>query len=57
MLSMKDKGEIAQAAAVRPVLSLSGISKVFPGVRALSDVSLDLYPGQVTALVGEYGAG
>ena len=54
---MKDKGEIAQAAAVRPVLSLSGISKVFPGVRALSDVSLDLYPGQVTALVGENGAG
>ena len=40
-----------------PVLSLSGISKSFPGVKALSEVRLDLYPGQVTALVGENGAG
>ena len=40
-----------------PVLSLSGISKSFPGVRALQDVGLELYPGQVTALVGENGAG
>jgi len=40
-----------------PVLSLKGISKSFPGVKALSGVSLDLYPGEVTALVGENGAG
>ncbi|MEJ8472836.1 sugar ABC transporter ATP-binding protein [Roseibium algae] len=40
-----------------PVLSLSGISKFFPGVKALSDVELELYPGEVTALVGENGAG
>jgi rhamnose transport system ATP-binding protein len=40
-----------------PLLSLRGISKRFPGVRALNDVSLDLYPGQVTALIGENGAG
>lgn len=40
-----------------PVLSLRGISKSFPGVKALSDVRLDLYPGQVTALIGENGAG
>ena len=40
-----------------PVLSLVGITKEFPGVKALSEVSLDLYPGQVTALVGENGAG
>ncbi|NUB45809.1 sugar ABC transporter ATP-binding protein [Fertoebacter nigrum] len=40
-----------------PVLRLSGISKSFPGVRALSDVALELYPGQVTALIGENGAG
>lgn len=40
-----------------PVLSLTGISKSFPGVKALSGVSLDLYPGQVTALIGENGAG
>jgi len=40
-----------------PVLALEGISKSFPGVKALDGVSLRLYPGQVTALVGENGAG
>ncbi|QFT68420.1 Ribose import ATP-binding protein RbsA [Labrenzia sp. THAF35] len=40
-----------------PVLTLSGISKSFPGVKALSEVSLELFPGEVTALVGENGAG
>lgn len=40
-----------------PVLSLDQITKDFPGVRALSSVSLDLYAGEVTALVGENGAG
>ncbi|TIO51126.1 MAG: sugar ABC transporter ATP-binding protein [Mesorhizobium sp.] len=38
-------------------MTLSGISKSFPGVRALYNVSLSLYPGQVTALIGENGAG
>jgi len=40
-----------------PLLSLQGISKVFPGVRALNNVHVDLYPGKVTALIGENGAG
>jgi rhamnose transport system ATP-binding protein len=40
-----------------PRLTLAGISKSFPGVRALHNVSLSLYPGQVTALIGENGAG
>ncbi|MDG2453987.1 MAG: sugar ABC transporter ATP-binding protein [Paracoccaceae bacterium] len=40
-----------------PVLSLAKVTKTFPGVRALSEVSLDLYAGKVTALVGENGAG
>ena len=40
-----------------PILTLSGISKSFPGVRALNDVSLELYAGEVTALIGENGAG
>ena len=40
-----------------PVLSLRGIVKTFPGVRALDGVQIDLYPGQVTALIGENGAG
>ena len=36
-----------------PILSLEKVTKTFPGVRALSEVSIDLYPGKVTALVGE----
>jgi rhamnose transport system ATP-binding protein len=40
-----------------PLLTLAGISKTFPGVRALHEVSLELYPGEVTALIGENGAG
>ena len=43
--------------APQPVLRLSGISKSFPGVRALSDVQLELHAGEVTALIGENGAG
>jgi ribose transport system ATP-binding protein len=41
----------------RPVLEMRGISKTFPGVRALRDVSLTLYPGEVHSLMGENGAG
>ncbi len=51
------KAERSASAADTPLLSLSGVSKSFPGVRALHDVSLSLYPGQVTALIGENGAG
>lgn len=38
-------------------LKLEHISKSFPGVRALSNVSLSLQTGEVRALVGENGAG
>lgn len=40
-----------------PLLSLQGITKIFPGARALENVRVDLYPGKVTALIGENGAG
>jgi general nucleoside transport system ATP-binding protein len=36
---------------------LSGLSKSFPGVRAVDDVSLEYEPGKLYALVGENGAG
>jgi rhamnose transport system ATP-binding protein len=45
------------AAELPAILSLDAITKDFPGVRALDAVSLQLFPGQVTALVGENGAG
>ncbi len=50
-------GRSVRAPAPEPILALDGISKSFPGVKALDRVALRLYPGQVTALVGENGAG
>lgn len=41
----------------QPYLSFRGISKTFPGVKALSDISFDCRVGQVHALMGENGAG
>jgi rhamnose transport system ATP-binding protein len=40
-----------------PLLSLAGVSKRFPGVRALHRVGLSLRAGEVMALIGENGAG
>lgn len=39
------------------VLEMNGISKSFPGVKALDNVTLKVRPGTVHALVGENGAG
>ncbi len=40
-----------------PMLKLSNLTKSFPGVRALHDVGFALAEGEVTALIGENGAG
>src|SRR5260370_3494214 len=41
----------------RPILEVRGISKSFPGVRALKNVDLRIWPGEVHAMMGENGAG
>ena len=42
---------------MEPTLQAKHITKTFPGVKALTDVSVDFYPGEVHALLGENGAG
>ena len=43
--------------AATPLLELNGINKAFGPVQVLHDVNLSVYPGEVTALVGDNGAG
>jgi len=46
-----------QLSIPKPIFEFKSVSKLFPGVRALDDVNLQLFPGEVLALVGENGAG
>jgi ABC-type sugar transport system ATPase subunit len=41
----------------RSLLLLDGVSKSYPGVKALRDVRLELFAGEIHALIGENGAG
>ncbi len=43
--------------AAQPVLDVRGISKRFGGVRAVTDVSLRVMPGEIVSLIGPNGAG
>ena len=49
--------ETLSAAAVQPAVECRSISKSFPGVVALDDVSLSITRGEIHALVGQNGAG
>lgn len=42
---------------VAPILEMKNVSKVFGATRALDDFSIEMYPGEIHALVGENGAG
>ena len=42
---------------MKALLSLTGIEKSFPGVKALDGAQLNVFPGQVMALMGENGSG
>lgn len=44
-------------AGVPPIMELRGVSKRFGAVKAMADIDLELFPGEVHALVGENGAG
>ncbi len=47
----------AGMSAHKPLVELRAIHKAFGGVRAVEDVSLTVYPGEVVALLGHNGAG
>ena len=40
-----------------PFIELKGVSKIFPGVIAIDNIDIDVYPGEILGLVGENGAG
>jgi len=42
---------------MKPILKLNSIVKTFPGVTAVNKISLELFEGEVLALLGENGAG
>ncbi|MEB3100311.1 sugar ABC transporter ATP-binding protein [Ferviditalea candida] len=42
---------------MKPFLQMLHISKTFPGVKALKNVNLEIFQGEVLALAGENGAG
>jgi len=48
---------LAESPAPSGILEIRGIGKAFPNVQALQDVSLDVRPGEILALMGENGAG
>lgn len=47
----------APPGAPQPIVEMSGISIIFPGVKALDEVSFRMFPGEVHSLMGENGAG
>ncbi len=55
--SGRSDGAGAESGPAAPIVEIRGISKSFPGVRAVRVVDLDLFPGEVHVVAGENGAG
>ncbi|CAB3802294.1 Fructose import ATP-binding protein FruK [Paraburkholderia ultramafica] len=50
-------GTNGAANAPEPILATAGVSKTFPGVKALQQVDFRLFPGEIHTLMGQNGAG
>ena len=57
MTSPSTTTHTTSGAGATPVLTVRGVNKSFGAVHVLQQVDFDVYPGQVTALVGDNGAG
>src|SRR3712207_5979644 len=57
MLSGKPRDGAGNLADGPVLLEMAGITKTFPGVKALSNVSLRIHEGEIHAICGENGAG
>jgi ABC-type sugar transport system ATPase subunit len=57
MIDEVDQRNSKSEEEIQPILEVQHISKRFPGVVALDDVSLQFFPGEIHAIVGENGAG
>lgn len=53
LMGVAGEGEVHR----QPIVRLQNITKRFPGVLAVDEVSLDIYPGEVHVVAGENGAG
>jgi len=57
MTTTKVHERFGLAPGTPPLVALRGVAKYFPGVIANEDVDLDVFPGEIHALLGENGAG
>jgi putative multiple sugar transport system ATP-binding protein len=53
----RSRPKAKSSAMEKTILEMRGITKTFPGVKALQDVKLDVRAGEIHAIVGENGAG
>jgi branched-chain amino acid transport system ATP-binding protein len=52
-----DPAPVAISSTAEKVLSAEGVSKVFGGLRAVNDVSIDISVGSIVSIIGPNGAG